>query len=173
MAFLDTYAGPWTTEEAAHLARRAGFGEPPETIGAMAAAGMDAAVDALVDYAPVDQALEDLIAALPGDASGEAIKNPLGFNQLQGWWLFRMVHANQPLQEQFTLFCHDHFASDWGKVASGVPLATIYGNDGSDPANQTCETGTLAPDSTRKDQIWTYAKLRVSSMKSAFGTVRH
>lgn len=149
MALLDPYTGPWTSDEAAHLARRAGFGARPSELPSMVAAGMSDSVDALVDYDPLDAALEALIDSLPTEGDLGRVKNPDRDNYLQGWWLYRMVHTSQPLQEQFTLFLHDHFVLEWTKVAKGVSNRVNLGNDGTDPG-QRCTGGTLPPDSARK-----------------------
>lgn len=152
MAYFELYVGAWTEEEAAHLYRRAGFGGRPEEIAAMTEAGMEAAVQRLVDYEPVDQALEDKIAALRNLPDFERIKNPQDHAALQGWWLYRMVHTNQPLQEQFTLFQHDHFVSEWGKVRDGVTSRVNAGTDGTHERAR-CSGGSLAPDEDRRDKI--------------------
>jgi uncharacterized protein (DUF1800 family) len=157
MALLDPYAGPWTLDEAAHLGRRAGFGLRPEELAAMVGAGtpadMIAAVNALADYQPADPVLDNQIQNLPSSTDNNNIKNPANISHLQGWWIYRMVHANQPLQEQFTLFLHDTLVSEQGKVRSGITNDVNAGNDGSDPLNQRCTTGTLPPDSGRKNAI--------------------
>lgn len=158
MALLDPYTGPWTTSEAAHLARRTTFGATPDILNTMVAAGMSAAVDAIVNYTPVDQPLEDKIAALvapdpdPANLSARVenyrIKNPWEQRDLEGWWLYRMVNASQPFQQQFALFLHDHFVSEWGKIGNNVTTAINNGNDGNPPANQTqsCTSGNVAAD---------------------------
>ncbi|MCG3199250.1 MAG: hypothetical protein GHCLOJNM_03760 [bacterium] len=157
MPLLDPYTGPWTESEAAHLARRAGFGASPSEITALvgggAATDMEAAVDSLIDYDPVDAALEAEILALPSTTDFNNIKNPTRISHLGGWWLYRMVHSTQPLQEQFTLFLHNMLVSEYTKVQSGITNNVNAGNDGSDPANQVCATGTLPPDPNRKRAI--------------------
>ncbi|MFI5389325.1 MAG: hypothetical protein ACHQY2_06360, partial [Candidatus Eremiobacterales bacterium] len=49
---LLPYRGPWSPRLAAHLLRRAGFGGSPAEIDAAASAGMNAAVDGLLDPRP-------------------------------------------------------------------------------------------------------------------------
>ena len=65
MALLDPYTGLWTEEEAAHLARRCGFGARPGERASLAAMGMDAAVDSFLDYPLDDAALDAQIEAFP------------------------------------------------------------------------------------------------------------
>ncbi|MDX2176582.1 MAG: DUF1800 domain-containing protein [Candidatus Sumerlaeia bacterium] len=152
MAWLDPYAGAWGEEEAAHLARRAGFGARVAELAALAATDRATAVDSFVDFPPVDQALEDAILALPDTTDGLRIKDPVRQNDLVGWWLFRFAKTNQPLQEQFALFLHDTLVSDFPKVATSITTSVNDGNDGS-LAGQRCTTGTLAPDPNRKNRI--------------------
>lgn len=154
MALLDQYGGVWGWDEAAHLARRAGFGAKPEEISTFISMGMSAAVDSLIDYTPVDAALETLITNLPDTGENPDIKNPENDNSLQGWWLFRMVHTTQPLQEQFTLFLHDTLVSAYSKVITGVTNLVNLGNDGSVP-DQKCDMGLagIPPDPDRRKKI--------------------
>lgn len=158
MALMDPYTGPWTTAEAAHLSRRTTFGADPATLANMVSAGMSATVDAIVDYLPVDQPLEDKIAALvapdpdPTNLGARVenfrIKEPWEQRDLEGWWIYRMVNSSQPFQQQFTLFLHDHFVSEWGKVGSNVSTSINDGNDGHPlpGITQSCTSGTVAPD---------------------------
>jgi uncharacterized protein (DUF1800 family) len=153
MALLDIYDGPWGIDEAAHLARRAGFGARPDELEALVTAGMDAAVDRFVDYDPVDEALEAQVNDRPTSTEENRIRLTEDDGSLQGWWLYRMVHGNQPLQEQFTLFLHDTLVSEYAKVSAGVTSSANDGNDGSQ-ANQPCQVARgLPPDSNRKRLI--------------------
>ncbi len=153
MSLLDPYVGPWGTSEAAHLARRAGFGARPEELDVMVAAGMSNSVDRLVDYDPVDAALEAQINDTPTSSEEDKIRLHEDDGSLQGWWLYRMVYSNQPLQEQLTLFLHDTLVSEYAKVAAGVTNSVNNGNDGSQ-AGQSCEVASgLPPDSNRKRLI--------------------
>jgi uncharacterized protein (DUF1800 family) len=47
---LQPYAGLWSARQAAHLYRRAGFGGTPDDVAKASAAGMRAAVDALIHF---------------------------------------------------------------------------------------------------------------------------
>lgn len=153
---LDEYTGTWGAAEAAHLARRAGFGARPEEILSMTQAGMPGAVDGLVDYQPTDSALESRIASLPPFPVNDQLRDPVGNTQLEAWWIYRMVHSTQPLQQQFALFLHDTLVSEWTKVAAGVTSYVNAGNDGS-VSGQFCNLGAagIPPDSTRKNRIVT------------------
>lgn len=166
MALLDPYTGLWTEAEAAHLARRAGFGASPTEIATLVGLGMDAAVDSIVDYDPAVTEAEFLAAvdALPpgegdksvnGEFDTDRIKNPIITNSLEGWWIFRMANTSSPFQEQFTLFLHDHFVSEVAKTRTGIRNRVVDGNDGNpnEGKRQLCETGTLPPDPSRKRRI--------------------
>ncbi len=155
MALLDPYTGPWTSDQAAHLARRTTFGATPVQLAALTAAGMSAAVDSIVDYAPVDLPLENRIVDLPsGTTEYDRIKNPVSDRDVEGWWLYRMVHSTQPFQQQFALFLHDHFVSEWDKIFSTVTPEANNGNDGSIPGQSCIRTsGSLPADPNRRGAI--------------------
>ncbi|MHC4681239.1 MAG: DUF1800 domain-containing protein [Planctomycetota bacterium] len=154
MALLDPYDGPWGPEEAAHLARRAGFGASPDEVDMLTGMGMEAAVDSFIDYDPLDAALDAQMSALPDEGENNRLQDPQDDASLQGWWLYRMVHSTRPLQEQFTLFLHDTLVSAYEKVKVGVTNKVNKGNDGSQD-NQQCELarGGLPPDNKRKVKI--------------------
>lgn len=150
MAFLDPYAGPFTTAEAAHLLRRVAFGGTPAQVAATAALGLDGAVDSLLDYPGTDAAYDALVATFPDDTTDLGlVKTPNNQNPMIGAWLHRMIHGSYPAQEKLTLFLHDTLVSDWPKVITGVTNSMNNGNDGSQ-AGQSCTTGTLPPDPLRQ-----------------------
>jgi len=173
MALFDEYRvgidGPWTTAEAAHLWRRAGFGANPNELLGIAddgtQAALRAAVDQLVQFAPQDPWLDqpasgapggygDPIADLPDDESDLGrVKNPSDLVSLIGHWLYRMRYTTQPLQEKLCLFLHDHFVSEWAKIVPLIDPAVIAGNDGSFPEQQECMGGTLGVDLLRANRI--------------------
>lgn len=145
MALLDEYRvgtdGPWTEREAGHLLRRAGFGGTPEERADAAGAGtqdaLRAAVDALVNISALDPYLDqaagtgtgaygDPLADLPDDDSDLGkVKSPGNLVPLIGHWLYRMRYTSQPLQEQLTLFYHDHFVSEWSKLEPLIYAAIV------------------------------------------------
>ncbi len=129
---------------ARHLVNRAGYGAPPAEVEAMAALGLDDAVDRLVNYT-TQPALEgpdldpDVIRSRTADERrrfSEARKNGdqdqlealrkqqqqaqkadrKQFQALQHWWVDRMVHTPRPLEECLTFFWHGHFASSQRSV---------------------------------------------------------
>lgn len=115
--FEPTASDPWDAAKAQHLARRAGFGATASEAAALVALGPEGAVARFVDFAPLDSALEADLAARGGalvDFTVEPSSGPV--DPLRRWWLYRMVHGGQPLQEKLVLLWHDHFACQESKV---------------------------------------------------------
>lgn len=129
---------------ARHLLNRAGYGGTPAEVMELAALGLDAAVDRLVDYddqpALTGPDLDaDVIRARTAEerkrfkkAREDGDKDQLDaiskqrretqraerkqFQSLQQWWLQRMVQTPRPLEERLTFFWHGHFASSQRSV---------------------------------------------------------
>lgn len=141
MALLDEYRvgqdGPWSAMEAAHLWRRAGFGAVPDDLVIAVGNGdqqaLFDAVDGLLTFLPQDPNLDapsgpgpwgGPLAGLPDDpeegddtdTNEGQTKNPTNERRLEAHLFYRMFYTSQPLQEQFNLFLHDHFVSEFGKV---------------------------------------------------------
>jgi uncharacterized protein (DUF1800 family) len=128
VASLPVYAKRFGVAEAQRLLWRAGFGPRPGEARALAAKGLDGAVDSLLKppaYAPVGPEPTDRGFPL-------APKDAAGHDHL--WWLDRMVRGNQPLVERMTLIWHDWFATSNQKVASQSLMLD---------QNQTMRTGAL------------------------------
>ncbi|MEM9381635.1 MAG: DUF1800 family protein, partial [Planctomycetota bacterium] len=149
--FEPTSDDPWDAARAAHLARRAGFGGTPAEIERLVALGPAAAVDAYVDFADVDEPLEEALAALGGDLVDYSVARTTTAraDAIRRAWLFRMVHGGQPLQEKLALLWHDHFAVQATKVLrapmldgyvrtlrahAGGPFRALVGAVARDPA---------------------------------------
>jgi len=168
MALLDEYIvgvdGPWSDQEAAHLHRRAAFGATPEerlaAVGNGSQDAFRAAVDALVNFSADDPLLDapaipgtgsygDALASLPDDASDLGkLKTPRDLVPLMGHWLYRMRYTSQPLQEQLTLFLHDHFVSEWSKLEPKI--LAIVADSGCYATMPLEELGQLVKDLTVK-----------------------
>ncbi|HEY7995100.1 MAG TPA: DUF1800 domain-containing protein [Candidatus Eremiobacteraceae bacterium] len=118
---LLPYRGPWSPRLAAHLLRRAGFGGSPAEIGAAASAGMNAAVDGLLDPRP---------DTLPSSPQGDLTYLPMAppeqrrdaYLRAVSWWLDRMLQTPNPLIERMTYFWHNHFTSG---VQGGITPAMM------------------------------------------------
>src|SRR5262249_28155860 len=95
-----------TYDDAAHLLRRMGFGGTPDEINSLAKKDRAAAVDKLLNFDQVDnQEFEDRL---------KKAFNPKKFTpreDLQLWWIIRMIQTKRPFEEKMTLFWHNHFAT--------------------------------------------------------------
>jgi uncharacterized protein (DUF1800 family) len=115
------------TSSIAHLYRRAGFGITIEQADALAPAGYAAAVEQLLDRSKPDDGvagLPDPQIVLLGYQPNETLldrkaKQQIRVsqrNELELWWLQRMMLAQKPLPEKLALFWHGHFATSSDKV---------------------------------------------------------
>jgi len=97
-----------------HLFRRAGFG--PTTARLDTYNGkLREALDWLFEYDPADDPLNPLLEQLQG-----FITPITNVQQVQDWWVFRMLNSPRPLQERIALFWHGHFATSAGKVTNAL-----------------------------------------------------
>lgn len=130
-------ASQWTTETAAHLINRAGFGGSPDDIENLRQMGLNQAVSWFVDYQrfPDPTPAPDWANPDPNEiARREAIRNAADpetkrvlqqqqyqeensqMADLRYWWVRRMALGPRPFQEKMTLFWHGHFATSFDKV---------------------------------------------------------
>ncbi len=122
---LLPYTGPWTPKLAAHLLRRAGFGGSPTEIDAAAAAGMNGAVDGLINFS------HDTMPAAPdADLSfgpGVAPEQERQANAAMTlWFLNRLLLSPNPLLERMTYFWTNHFTSAIGAGVTPTLLVNQY-----------------------------------------------
>lgn len=123
--FEPTASDPWDAAKALHLARRAGFGATASEAEELVALGPEGAVERFVGYSPEDAALEADLAARGGALVDFTVERGVGpVDPLRRWWLYRMVHGGQPLQEKLVLLWHDHFACQESKVVRQPMLLT-------------------------------------------------
>ncbi len=109
---------------AARLVRRTGFGATGPAVDAVRAAGIPAAVDALLAADP-DKDAGALATPSPGPFPAATKANGLEGSQraeLQAWWLRRMVAVAQPFGEKLTFVWHAHFATSIQKVRSAPEM---------------------------------------------------
>ncbi len=124
----------WSTAQAAHLLRRAGFGGPPAQIRHLTQLGRDPAVDLLLHYETTPQDHPDFpVENMPdrpplrmfADLSEDERRQlrqmfqrlGVGYQaSLQDWWLQRMVATSRPLEEKMTLFWHGLLTSGFREV---------------------------------------------------------
>ena len=116
---LDRYRGPFGKRQAAHLARRTGFGPTASEVAALGELGVDRAVDSLLH--PSEPDLE-----FPAYPDTEKLYDPKVRNGVAKlWWLDRMLRTKHPLVEKMTLFWHGHFATSINKVPANYMVGQI------------------------------------------------
>ncbi|MBV8603027.1 MAG: DUF1800 domain-containing protein [Candidatus Eremiobacteraeota bacterium] len=116
---LDRYSGPFGPRQAAHLARRSGFGATPAEVATLAGLGVERAVDLRLH--PADADLD--FPAYP--ATDELYNQKTAVRAAQMWWLDRMLRTKHPLVEKMTLFWHGHFATSIRKVPAPLMAEQI------------------------------------------------
>ena len=100
-----------STEDAAHLLRRVGFGPTAAEIGALAGQSVAAAVEMVLDVSSAPAVVVPPEAQL-GSTAGWWDR----YVAILGWWVDRMRTTPCPIQEKMTLFWHGHFCSGIDKV---------------------------------------------------------
>ncbi|GAC1322989.1 MAG: DUF1800 domain-containing protein [Chloroflexota bacterium] len=86
--------------------RRAGFGLRPGDLERYTDLGWDGTLDELLNPpATADQPLDGLLTTLES-----GLLDLQNLEDVQTWWLYRMLQTARPLQEKLTLFWHGHFA---------------------------------------------------------------
>ena len=95
------------------LLRRAGFGASPAELDRYAGLGVEATIDELLHPERVQEDFDALLADLSGH-----LLDLQNLEDVQTWWLYRMVRSRRPLVEKLTLFWHGHFAVANAKVAN-------------------------------------------------------
>lgn len=91
----------WNAENAAHLLNRATFAARPKDVTKALDKGMAATI-------------EGLFKKPESDAIGSW--KDVYLDQIQAWWLRRMLGTKAPLVEKLTLMWHNHFATGYAKV---------------------------------------------------------
>jgi uncharacterized protein (DUF1800 family) len=104
---ISVLRGRFSEQHATRLLWRAGFGPKPGEAGAVAALGLNGAVESLTRPSGA--------ARLIGKPAHNAQNQPLDPINVWGddhcWWLDRMVRSNQQLIERMTLIWHSWFAT--------------------------------------------------------------
>ena len=144
----------WTSDDVAHLGRRAGFGISPEAAALLAAQPPASAVGAWVDGTGTDRTLFDAVLATRADVVDEpkrtasttatgAVDAPLvpaphpflvegadawrnNFTRAQASLAFRMQFEPYAFRERMALFWSNLFATGWHKVDSAALMLKLY-----------------------------------------------
>jgi uncharacterized protein (DUF1800 family) len=97
------------------LLRRAGFAAGQTDLQRYVSLGWESTLQELLHPERVDEDLDGLLGRLQG-----GLLDLQNIEDVQTWWLYRMVQTRRPLLEKMTLFWHGHFAVANYKV--GNPL---------------------------------------------------
>ena len=136
----------WNATTARHLLNRAGFGGTSEQVDALVAMGPDGAVDYLLNYdslpaeaisdtefdRDIRRPLNDEERSMVQQARKSNDENALAqiqklrnerdgldrkqAQEVQKWWLRRMIETGRPFEEKMTLFWHGHFATGYRTI---------------------------------------------------------
>jgi uncharacterized protein (DUF1800 family) len=102
-----------------HLIRRAGLGAGPAEHSGFSGMTYREVVDLLVDYEWFPDTVDSFIGR--PDYAAITVKTQFSpntvINDARQRWLFRMIHAERPLQEKMALFWHNHFGVAYSKLA--------------------------------------------------------
>lgn len=105
-----------TSDEAAHLFRRMGFGGSQAEVADLALKEREAAVDSFLNYSQVDNNSMESLLQTSFDFSNPDDFPRFNRAEIQRWWFTRMVHTRRQFEEKMTLFWHNHFATAASKV---------------------------------------------------------
>ncbi len=114
-SYVPSDERPWTLKWVGHLYRRAAFGASWEQLRQAMEEGPARTVERLLNPSGNTDEFETSF-----DEYESAAANSDSTEGLRAWWLRRMIQTPDPLKEKMTLFWHNHFAIDCGKVKSGV-----------------------------------------------------
>src|SRR5262245_37019340 len=103
-------------DQAGHLARRMGFGSPPDEITHLVSLGRDQAVDFFMNFDQVDNSQLDSLIKKSFDFSNPYNFSKFNVAELERWWFTRMIYTARPFEEKMALFWHNHFATAVSKV---------------------------------------------------------
>ncbi|MDQ6827055.1 MAG: DUF1800 domain-containing protein [Candidatus Eremiobacteraeota bacterium] len=116
---LQRYTGPWGARQAAHLARRTGFGPTPQEVRNLTALRAEAAVNSILH-----PSASDVDLPLYPDAA-MLYDRKTRYQTAQMWWLDRMLRTKNPFAEKMALFWHGHFATSMRKVPPALLVRQI------------------------------------------------
>lgn len=108
---------PWNLQKASHLLRRITFGPTKQKLETVLKQTPAQAIDSLLDFDPQFDPFGDMIERLEGLVNLDSGEN------VQKWWVYRMIYSTQPAQEKVALFWHNRFATSIFKVGNGYYMA--------------------------------------------------
>lgn len=108
-------------EKIAHVLRRFGLGAGKVELAKYEKLGLQGTLNALIDYDKVEEGFPVGPWEFCKQPDGQLQFDPYKFSS---WWGLRLLLTNRPLQEQLTLFWHNHFAVSGAKVFDGTAMVT-------------------------------------------------
>ena len=99
--------GSWDRAAAAHLARRATFGSPPELVSELLELGPARAAKLVLEKRESREGV---------DVVADAARSVGSLEGVQGWWTYRMLCGESPALDKLALFWHGHFATSDAKI---------------------------------------------------------
>ena len=102
----------------AHLMRRAGFGATYEELNSRAAKGYEATVEELLH--PEQRPEVDHDIAVRYNTAWREMANP---GETQGYWIYRMINTERPLEEKMALFWHGILCAGYAKCENDRQVA--------------------------------------------------
>lgn len=133
---INTYNGPWTANEVAHLLKRTMFGSSPEDINFFSAMSMSQAVDQILtvpttapappvkNYTNNNIPITDPDYNIPQGSTWVTINTTdadgLRRNSFKAWWIGLMINQERNIREKMTLFWHNHFATESNDIGRAI-----------------------------------------------------
>lgn len=111
-----------TRERCAHLLRRFGLGVTRNELDQAEKLGVNGTIDWLLNYEKVEEPFDIHPWSFAWDREG---KPQMDVNRFPAWWAVRMLLTKRPLEQNLTLFWHNHFAISGAKVNFG-PMMVDY-----------------------------------------------
>jgi len=103
-----------------HLLRRFGFGPSVAEVNSFEKLGVEATIEHLIDYEKVDEGFPISPWEICFDVN---VPDMYVDPQRMGlWWALRILMTKRPLQENLTLFWHNHLAVSGAKVEFGPSM---------------------------------------------------
>lgn len=103
-------------EKCAHLLRRFGLGASQRELDAAEKRGVHGTIDWLLNYEKTPEPFDLSPWAFAFD---EPEKVNMDVSRFPSWWALRMLTTQRPLEQNLTLFWHNHFAISGSKITFG------------------------------------------------------
>lgn len=124
MPGLQTYNGPWTAVQAAHLLRRACYGATTAQIDQVVAQGLSATIGQLFTFGPVPAPPvnpENGLSWVDGGEGYDISRGQQYYNNItKAWWVKIMAAEGISLREKLTVFWSNHFATEMSVVGQAL-----------------------------------------------------